>query len=363
MTPIINSIRKNNFNATYNMFQPVLTFTFRTTGVFKIVIIIFSILLTSNSSSSQTIFGGLGVTFEINSESQYPYITSVLKGMPAQQMNLAVNDYITKINGYTTQYNSKEEIMTKLRGTIGSNCNITIWRNNVEYPLTFQRAKIVEAGCTIFNNALPEFTDFTWSGSCVNGYADGYGKLQLIKDGYNTTFYKGYMKAGRLNGLGTYYYANGNKMQEGTFSNNLLNGNGRSYDSDGNLKMEGYFENDKLYNITSANKSAIDLANEIVDKIFDGGTNVKCKVVGFRRYDNSTTNVTDDNCIIEIQISFNGNIVQSNYYELTLRLQGDSSGTSYSFTDVNDMAFGYGLSKIGIKLGMLAKKLDAIWNN
>lgn len=326
----------------------------------KILILLFVIVLTPFNSYCQTVFGGLGITFEINPQNHFPYITSVTKGMPAEKMNLAENDYITKINGNSTYNSSMETIVSSLRGNIGSYCNITIWRNNIEYSLTFQRAKIIDNSCNIYTEALPDFTSFTWSGNCVNGYADGYGKLQLIKDGYNTTYYIGYMRSGKLCGNGTYYYANGSKMLEGTFRNNCLNGLGNSYDQNGNLKIEGYFENDKLFNISDINSDFGPLANEIVDNVFDGGTNIKSKLVGLRRYDNSTSRVTKNNCIIEIQISFNGNIIQSNYYEITLRIQGTVDGTSYNFIDANEMALGYGLSKLGIKLGMLAKKLDAL---
>ena len=329
---------------------------------FKQIISIFLVAFACcQTAYPQTIEGGLGVSINIDTQSKFPFIVEVTKGMPAEKMNLATNDYITKINGLSTHNYSAEQVASQLKGLVGTTCSITIWRNNVEYPLTFVRAELPTSRLTIYNNGLPEFTDFTWSGSNINGYPDGYGTLQLIKDNKKIDSYTGTMKSGRLEGKGVYYDDDGNKLLEGQFSNNRLNGSGIRYFTNGEIKFEGYFENDKLYNLEEANNECLKMAQVIVDELFDGGTKIQGRLVSVRRLDKYRP-IDKNNKLVEIKINFNGNIIKSNYYELSILLKYDKNGSSYEIIKANDMVVAYGLIQLSFALGKLNRELESLRN-
>ena len=109
--------------------------------------------------------GGLGCTIEISKESKYPYINEIVKGSPAEKLGLSPNDFIIKINDESTADLPLDKLINdKLRGSIGTNCNITVWRNNIEYPMSFTRARIKQIDNDLSSN-IPTDADtrFFWS--------------------------------------------------------------------------------------------------------------------------------------------------------------------------------------------------------
>ena len=94
-------------------------------------------------------------------------------------------------------------------------------------------------GCRILElNPLPH-ESITWSGGCVNGLADGEGKLSWrLKEVPNGT-YTGAMSAGELSGTGVLTYANG-AHYEGGFYANQFDGQG-AYTFPGGARFEGDF--------------------------------------------------------------------------------------------------------------------------
>ena len=115
----------------------------------RLALTLFSLLLLSQVIYPQTNIGGLGIRLAIDEDSKFPYISEVIKGMPAEQMNLAPLDFIIKINGKSTYNYSTEQVVFLLKGTVGTTCDITVWRDKVEYPLTFTRAKLSDEKITL----------------------------------------------------------------------------------------------------------------------------------------------------------------------------------------------------------------------
>jgi hypothetical protein len=109
--------------------------------IVRLISTLLTLLLLLQVAYSQTT-GGLGARIEIDANSKFPYIYEVIKGMPADQMNLVPNDFITKINGNSTYNFSLDQVTSLLRGTVGTSCNITVWRNNKEYAFSFTRATL-----------------------------------------------------------------------------------------------------------------------------------------------------------------------------------------------------------------------------
>jgi hypothetical protein len=103
---------------------------------------IIALLVFCQIGISQTTTGGIGANIDIDAKSKFPFIVNVVKGLPAGRMNLAPNDFITKINGQSTYNYTLDQLIGQLRGPVGTSCSITIWRNNVAYPLTFIREAI-----------------------------------------------------------------------------------------------------------------------------------------------------------------------------------------------------------------------------
>lgn len=86
--------------------------------------------------------GGLGVTFMIDESTQFPYVTDISASGPAAILGIRVNDYLTAINGESLKGMPQVQIMTKMRGNIGSAAMITTWRNGVSKNMTFTRARL-----------------------------------------------------------------------------------------------------------------------------------------------------------------------------------------------------------------------------
>jgi hypothetical protein len=91
---------------------------------------------------SQASFGGLGGTIEIDINKKFPFLVEIIKGSPADRMNLAPNDYIMKVDGISTYGKTIEQVAGMIKGPVGSNCSITITRGTNQYVLTFSREKM-----------------------------------------------------------------------------------------------------------------------------------------------------------------------------------------------------------------------------
>lgn len=100
-----------------------------------------------------------------------------------------------------------------------------------------------KTGCRYFDNDPDPAESITWSGPCVNGVADGRGKLEVYVKGKLDQQYEGDMKAGTATGQGTIrFVASGDSYTGGLF-NNVRHGHGVSTWADGG-RFEGEYVND-----------------------------------------------------------------------------------------------------------------------
>lgn len=169
---------------------------------------------------------------------------------------------------------------------------------------------------------------FTWNGLVRNGYCDGYGVIQWYDNGRPTEKYIGYIQAGKNEGYGTTYFADGYKSYEGNWKNDMKNGYGISYNSDGSIRFKGIFTNDFIANQYVLEAIAEKLTGLVVDQVFDGGTSIK---YGLTRAVYSGTGTLEE---VRIKMRFNGNINTDNYYQGTLLI--DLANGKIDFVDYND---------------------------
>jgi len=73
-------------------------------------------------------------------------------------------------------------------------------------------------GCKFFNRSPQPKESINWSGACVNGYGDGEGQLSWFLDGKPAGTYIGQLRAGRLDGTGTYRYRSGDQYEGGFYA-------------------------------------------------------------------------------------------------------------------------------------------------
>ena len=70
-----------------------------------------------------------------------------------------------------------------------------------------------KSGCTVwFKHTFTE-DSVNWSGSCVNGMADGKGKMTGFTKGKQTSVYTGEMKGGKPNGEGEYIFGSERRLK------------------------------------------------------------------------------------------------------------------------------------------------------
>jgi hypothetical protein len=94
-------------------------------------------------------------------------------------------------------------------------------------------------GCKVAPSS-PKARDsvFLWSGACVDGYAEGEGRLQWLRRGKPYGRYTGRLRAGRPDGKGVYDYSNGDRYEGGFYAGQYDGqgvytfANGARYDGD-----------------------------------------------------------------------------------------------------------------------------------
>ncbi|MET4142218.1 hypothetical protein [Pedobacter sp. UYP1] len=105
-----------------------------------------------------------------------------------------------------------------------------------------------KTGCRIIDeNNSPEVS-ISWTGSCKNKFAEGYGILTWYNQGQESVKYTGLVHQGNLNGKGKFTFPNTRYAMEGNFSNGTLEGKGKTTFATG-LEMEGTFREGKFLNL------------------------------------------------------------------------------------------------------------------
>lgn len=122
------------------------------------------------STSLQGVFGGIGAWISTDKTTGYPKIAGIIDSTPAQKAGLRENDIIYKIDGEDCGDLSTDEVVSKVRGEVGTDVTLTIARSGeADYlEITITRdtiseqmvsAKVTEEDARIGYLALAEFTE------------------------------------------------------------------------------------------------------------------------------------------------------------------------------------------------------------
>lgn len=138
--------------------------------------------------------------------------------------------------------------------------------NGPRRPIPARWQKATNVNCLVWNPSPDPDDSVTWTGSCVDGKAEGRGTQTFRfpdRGTWKEERYEGEMQGGKLNGQGTLYYENGDRFEgefsdgqrargslyyangakyEGTFANGGFNGPGKFTYADGSY-YEGNFAN------------------------------------------------------------------------------------------------------------------------
>merc|ERR1711965_610259 len=80
-------------------------------------------------------FGGLGI--EVGMEAGVVKVISPIDDTPASRAGIKAGDYIVKINGTQVQGKSLSEAVDLMRGSVGSDIELTVRRRGEKKALTF----------------------------------------------------------------------------------------------------------------------------------------------------------------------------------------------------------------------------------
>jgi len=80
-------------------------------------------------------------------------------------------------------------------------------------------------GCKVWDSQPSANESVTWSGQCVDGFADGKGKLAWFISGKPYGSYEGELKAGHYDGEGSQVWPSGARY-DGTWKDDRANGHG-----------------------------------------------------------------------------------------------------------------------------------------
>lgn len=102
----------------------------------------------SLQDTSTGYFGGIGVSFVKPNASTaekpaYVEVAAPMEDTPSWRAGIQAGDFITEIEGESTVEMSRDDVVSKLRGKIGSAVTLTILRGkNMKFPVKLVRAKI-----------------------------------------------------------------------------------------------------------------------------------------------------------------------------------------------------------------------------
>ena len=102
-------------------------------------------------------------------------------------------------------------------------------------------------GCLVLDPYFSEGVTMKWDGACVNGKANGFGKLTKNKNGEYESTYEGEYKNGIREGKGKFTHIDGS-IKTGTFVNGQLVGEGEMTDEYGS-KYGGNFINYRFHGL------------------------------------------------------------------------------------------------------------------
>jgi antitoxin component YwqK of YwqJK toxin-antitoxin module len=145
--------------------------------------------------------------------------------------------------------------------------------------------KINNEGCKILDPYYSDGVTETWEGKCVNGKADGYGKLTKYKNGVIESIYEGDYKDGIREGKGKFTHIGMNSVLECTFVNGQAIGKG-VYTLEGGHKYVGDIVNYRRHGegILYIANGAIQDGFFVADNFYTGKfTNYDGKITYFQK--------------------------------------------------------------------------------
>lgn len=89
---------------------------------------------------SGNIGGGIGV--EIGIRNNIPTVVRVLIDNPAEKAGLEINDSITKVNGESTEDQTLNDVVGKIRGEPGTTVKLTVYRGGAEKEFSITREEV-----------------------------------------------------------------------------------------------------------------------------------------------------------------------------------------------------------------------------
>ena len=89
-------------------------------------------------------FGGIGVMVEYDYDKSTIMVNTVYIGSPAEKSGIRVGDYFYAVDGMTIAELGIDNVVSHIRGEIGTNVNLTLIRDGRFVDITVQRAEVQE---------------------------------------------------------------------------------------------------------------------------------------------------------------------------------------------------------------------------
>ena len=87
--------------------------------------------------------------------------------------------------------------------------------------------------CKVFTNYNFQNRSFNWTGGCVDGYADGFGELEILEGNRKILLVKGSLTKGMLEGQASLQFLADGDLYEGNFVASAIQGKGHFHNDDG----------------------------------------------------------------------------------------------------------------------------------
>ncbi len=96
-------------------------------------------------TESEGSFGGVGIVFNIDPQTKFPRVGSLMPGTPAYEAGVTAGDLIVKVNDTDTENITSDDIRGRIKGETGTKVTLTLRRAGhapPEFPVTLTRARI-----------------------------------------------------------------------------------------------------------------------------------------------------------------------------------------------------------------------------
>lgn len=120
------------------------------------------------TSDLEGVFFGIGAYLEMDNDAGYAKISGVIEGTPASRADIQIGDYVVKVDGVNVYGKTLTEVVSMIRGEVGTQVVLTLKRGGEEIEVTVTRENIktptvkyelLETG--IAHITITEFADVT----------------------------------------------------------------------------------------------------------------------------------------------------------------------------------------------------------